>query len=588
MRKRELNKDNRVNTLDERKSNVICKYEKPKILTIDINKNEVEKLRCMGFNIDMGTFGYSYNCNEYDEVNTNGKLPYITEKDIIIVDLNNNKDMVDWDDYKSRLLSSDRMSIYVPDGQNYFNPSNFFSRYNHENFKKVLENAGIVILFTEQKNVESYYYINYKENKPQRYSDEQISNYDWLPINIKPNNCSSGKNVIAESKIPKLKEIGNILLKDNEVIYECEFGRAENKEANIFSNNLGESIGYIDYLKKDDKCGWVIVLPQFYDKAKVIEILFKELIVNFRPDLFPQYIENNWLNSEEYILPEVREINIEKKKLHEEYMKKICEIDNKKKEIEEGHKFLTNILIAEGYDKFLVENVKSVLEFIGYKEVIDVDSEIEQGNRQEDLRILDKDRFDIIEVKGHKGNPNEDDCQAVIKYISRQMRQQNRTDIHGILIVNHNRILPPLERKNPAFTEAQIQDAERDKYTLVSTWELYKSVRLLQEHIISFEDIDIGLHTPGLYKAIPISWNSIGKIEHLFKNNTIACFYLEVDKIVKNDEIVIQDGNDYFIQKVQEMQVNKKLVNEAIKGEQLSIKINKSISKNAIVYLVVK
>lgn len=581
-------KDEKVFNAKSVISNTMCKYESPKILAVDIGKENIEELKGKGFNIESGTFGYRYRCEPYDEVELNGELPFITEKDIAIVNLLTTKDIKEWGDYKAGCLSADRLCIYVPQGQEYFNPSYFYSKSNKANFRKILDNAGIIIVFTSSKEVESYYFARYKENRVQEYQDEEVSNYDWLPTGLWVDNCTAGKEIFVESKIPQLESLGKMLLKDNEVLYQCNFGSASNKEANIFSNNLGESLGFIDYIKQGDKMGVEIILPQFKDKAKAIEILFKELVVKFRPDLFPQYVENNWLNEDDYILPEVRDVIKEKEKLQEEYRKQINAIEKRKKEIEEKQRFLTNILIVDGYDKFLVNNVKKVLEFIGYKEVIDVDSEIEEGNRQEDLRILDFDRFDIIEVKGHKGSPTEDDCQAVVKYISRQMREQNRTDIHGILIVNHNRIMPPLERKNPAFTEAQIIDSKRDHYTLVSTWELYKSARLLQEGIIKFEDIDRGLHTPGLYKALPTNWQSIGKIEHLFKQNTIACFYLSVDKISINDEIVIQDKNNYFHQKVEEMQVNDKLVNEAIKGDQLSIKINKSISKTAVVYLIVK
>ncbi len=565
------------------------KYENPKILAVDIDDKDVIKLKNSGFNVDEGTFGYSFRCNQYDEVNFNGKLPFITEKDIVVVNMLNDRTIKVWKDYKDNYPSSDRMSVYVPSGQKYFDPTCIYSRSCKKDLIKVLNNAGVVIVFASTKYVESYYYAQYKENSAKRYEDEEISNYDWIPVKININNCRVGKNICAESKVPKLKSLGEMLLKDNEVLYQCNFGLASYIEGNILSNNLGESVGYIDYIKTDDdKFGWIILLPQFKDKAKVIEILFKELIVRFRPDLFPQYVQNNWLNDEEYILPEVKKISEEKKRLEEEYNEKLNEIEKKKKEIEDKNKFLTNILIAEGYDKFLVDNVKAVLEFIGYRQVIDVDSQIEGGNRQEDLQILDSDRFDIVEVKGHKGNPTEDDCQAVLKYINRQMREKNRHDIHGILIVNHNRIIPPLERSKPAFTEAQIKDAERDNYTLVSTWELYKSARLLQQEIITFEDIDIGLHTSGLYKAIPTNWYSIGKIKHLFKEGTIACFYLAVDKISNGDKIVIQDNNDFFMQEIEEMQIDNNTVEEAVKGDELSIKINKSISKNATVYLIVK
>lgn len=94
-----------------------------------------------------------------------------------------------------------------------------------------------------------------------------------------------------------------------------------------------------------------------------------------------------------------------------------------------------------------------------------------------------------------------------------------------------------------------IQDAERDGYTLVSTWELYKITRLLQEKLVTFEDIHELLHTKGLFQAIPKSWSYLGDIGHMYNKNqegNIVCFNLEADLIEKGDKLVINNGNEYF------------------------------------------
>lgn len=231
-----------------------------------------------------------------------------------------------------------------------------------------------------------------------------------------------------------------------------------------------------------------------------------------------------------------------------------------------------------------MKNVIETLKYIGYKEVINVDDVIE-GNRQEDLRILDDGQFTIIEVKGHNANPTEDDCQALVKYMSRNMRSEKRTDIHGILIINHHKLKAPLDRPDPAFTEAQISDAIGDNYTLVSTWELYKSVRLLQKGLISFNDIDTGLHTKGLFTALTSAWQFLGKIQHQYVNGTIACFYLEADRVNLGDELIIENGNSYFKIEAVELKVDDKSVDESIKGDKLAINIGISILKQANIYV---
>lgn len=335
---------------------------------------------------------------------------------------------------------------------------------------------------------------------------------------------------------------------------------------------------------EEDKTGYLIVLPQFKDEYKLITNLLKKVLPEFKPELFPDFVRNSWLDGEEYAFPIVKELIIQKENLVSEYGSKIKIIDDKINEIRTNYSFLTNILTSEGVSEFLVNNVYDVLKFIGYKNVIKAD-DIVEGNRQEDLRILDDKRFTVVEVKGHNGNPTEDDCQALLKYISRTMKREGRTDVQGILIVNHQRMLPPLQRNNPAFTEQQIKDAIRDGYKLVSTWELFQSARLLQECILSFEEIDGDLHTPGLFKAIPSCWKHIGRVEKLLKDKTVACVYLDIEEIRNGNEIIVHDGTNYFKQIIEEMMVDKKVVTVSKKGEPVSIKINHQISKQTNIYL---
>lgn len=569
-------------------SNSIQKYELPKILAIDMDEEEIMKLKEEGFNIEVGTFGYGYRCNQYDECYLNGSLPHITEKDIVIIDLDEKKTTIENESFNSELTKADRTVPIVPRGQNYFKPSYLFANQYKSEIKKILYNGGIIIIFADEVKEETYYIRQYSHDNLSGEDTVKLSNYNWLPVDIFPHSQPCGNIVIPFSEDNQLMKFSNEVISENkdEIEYKCIFETSSENQFNLFKNKLDETVGYIEIVKNNDKIGCLVVLPQFLHKYKPLLTLFKELLPSIKPELFPEFVQNNWLREDEYILPKVKNIITKRDKVKEEYEEKIKNLDKEIVETEEKLSFSTNILIAQGYSGFLVDNVKKVLEFIGYKNVIDVDKELEGGNRQEDLRIRDNDRFDVIEVKGHKGKPTEDDCQAVVKYMSRQMREQDRTDIYGILIVNHQRLLPPMNRENPAFTLAQIEDAKRDNYNLVSTLELYKAIRLLQEGILSFDEIDRELHKSGLFQAIPSTWQSVGKIERLInKDNIIACLYLAVDVVKINDEIVIQDDNNYFIQRIEEMMVDEVKVEKAIKGQPVSIKINNVIKKKANIYL---
>lgn len=138
------------------------------------------------------------------------------------------------------------------------------------------------------------------------------------------------------------------------------------------------------------------------------------------------------------------------------------------------------------------------------------------------------------------------------------------------------------------FTSKEIKDAIRDEYTLVGTYELFKAIRLCQENIISKESIRKSLETPGIFKAIPTSFEQIGKIENILDKINVICIPLECEKIRVNDELLIIEDNKYYQTKIVSMMVNEIGVEESKKGDKVGIKIDKDIPKvkSAKIYLI--
>lgn len=560
-------------------------YDSPKILFIDVDNAITEKFISEGYNVEKGTFGKKYKAQSNDFCGFNGSLPYLAEQEIVVINMDKNNEYADRNPYRDKeCVESDRVEYYVPKGQNYFDPCNLYA-YAHKNeFNKILENGGVLIIFTTKPISESYYYATIKKGITYSEDRQILSNYDWLPIYNRACTCVKGKEIYIDEKH---SEVGSLILKgfEGEITYDNIFHLSEYDNAiPLYRNKSNEVISFIYMQKENDKNGLIILLPQFSNLYIPINNIFKEILPSINPHLFPYHVKNNWIAEDQYSFPKVIELTMKKNEIIKQYESDIMAIEEQINHYKANYLFMTNMLISQGYDEFLVENIKKVLEYIGYTSVINVD-EIIQGKRQEDLRILDGNLFTIIEIKGHNGNPTEDDCQALLKYINRNMKKENRTDIHGVLIVNHQRILPPLQRNSPAFTMEQIDDAERDGYTLVSTWELFQSVRLIQEELITFEDINFELHKPGLFKALPKTWINIGKIEKLFKDKTIACIFLNVDKIELGNTIIIQDGVNYFKQVIKEMMVNEVSVSTAVKGEPVALMIDKPISKQSCIYI---
>ena len=75
-----------------KKDNIKCEvtYKKPEILMLDCDKEESDRLKEKGFNIELGTFGKRYKITDQygnKKVALNNKTGNIIEKDIVIIDM---------------------------------------------------------------------------------------------------------------------------------------------------------------------------------------------------------------------------------------------------------------------------------------------------------------------------------------------------------------------------------------------------------------------------------------------------------------------------------------------------------------------
>ena len=542
------------------------KYDSPKIMLVDIQPDLTKALKALGFNIDIGSFGYLYYTRSGDPCYSVGDLPYLSEKEVVIVDLNYDKEIRPKEQFDLERIHEGKTILSVPFDQKYINTRNYYAYFHKDIFSKILNKGGIIILFSScPEEIESYFYI--KRGHQIVYDDKtKFGNYSWLlPFTVYPKHAKLGRDIVNKSRII-----------DVEGEYECIFGGIPDDSV-LFSNRFGECIGFIQNVED----GLYVVLPNFNDKLAIINNLITNILPEIKPDIFPDFVLDKWIDEEEYSYLTVKELNDSKVKIIEEYEKKLSEFDIKIQQEKGKYQFLYNILSVKGYDDFLVDNVYSVFSALGYQDITKLD-DIVEGNPQEDLRIQDNGQYIVIEIKGKTGNCSEDDCQALLKYINRNMKKTSRVDIHGILILNHQKNLPPKMRSSP-FTKEQIEDAKRDGYTLISTWDLFQCVRLFQEGIIDLIIINSALNRSGLFKLIDDA-NYIGKIQKLYQDGHIVCVYLETEDLATNSKIIVREGIDYSLETIQEMQVNDVTVETAKKGDKLSIKFNRRISAGACIY----
>src|SRR6185369_16010666 len=99
--------------------------------------------------------------------------------------------------------------------------------------------------------------------------------------------------------------------------------------------------------------------------------------------------------------------------------------------------------LIRGTGDSLVGAVKKALEVLGFQSVADMDQELQDSgdsrSKREDLQIRDNSPLLLVEVKGIAGLPKDAAALQVSKYIVPRMREEKRTDIQGLSVINHQK-----------------------------------------------------------------------------------------------------------------------------------------------------
>ena len=221
--------------------------------------------------------------------------------------------------------------------------------------------------------------------------------------------------------------------------------------------------------------------------------------------------------------------------------------------------------------------MKSCLEFIGFKEVVDVDEQIQMDDakepKQEDLQVRDRSPVLLFEIKGISGLPRERDMIQVNKYVLRRIKEWKRLDVHGISIINHQRNLSALERDNQnVFTQPQIEDAENNETTILTTWDLFLLIRGMTKWGWNAKTIQELFFTKGRMPRIPTSYKPLGEIFNYWEKKDVVGVGITNNKLQKGDRIGYVLPDRYLEEEVLSLQVDNQDVEEAVSGKLAGIK----------------
>ncbi|MEQ9029996.1 MAG: hypothetical protein RLP44_14895 [Aggregatilineales bacterium] len=492
------------------------KYPSPKVLLIDLDEEVSQHLKQKGFNISEGSFGKPYKVAARSKSNiakyhlfTNGRMPdHYAESQIVIINLEMPELLPEPLGDERVTPDGDPVLVNAPFG--YVDPRPDFMWLINEDFQRIYNHNGIFIIFAGPKisteplnlDIDGYY-------------PHWINTWCFLPmlstesLNI---NARQGQEIIPS--VEEASDYGYLLQKYVRTYdFTIELSSYLKAKWNtIASNKYNDFIaGAIVPDKPTD--GWIFIFPNLPNKEMFLDEFLSIYLPNLSPNLFPYDENTTWAQQEEYEIPEVLSLKQQSERITEEAAKQINEINDQIEKIRSENQYLNDIVSETSNALELA--IKKGLEVLGFREVVHLDSESDNGKR-EDLQIRDRSPLLLIEIKGLTGTVKEHQAMQVQKYIAPRMQAEGHLDVRGLAIINHYRGLPPLEREPQPFTDVVQTNAKDFSFGLMTSFTLYKLIRNFLRLNWTHENIADLFYQNGFIESIPMHYEYLGLIEGIY------------------------------------------------------------------------
>jgi len=493
------------------------KYDKPKILLIDLESSAFETLAEAGFNVKEGTFGQPYKvkmASGFQPLISEPRLPNYTEQEIVIVDLH--YEVAD-NPVGEKSRPDGEFDLWGKCDSGFIDPRMRTTTQVKRDFDRILKAGGVVVVFAADKTPGSiqiarmgYRGLEDAEkfdwsawNFITEFDDMKVSSTHGEEMTVVDQNASIGK--LLKSHLPGSS-------------YDCtiEGGyRSTEPWTALVKNKFNQTVA----LFRPCSAGFVIVLPQLKDKAGFLKSLFTGVLPEIAPHLFPGIEQGRWTHLPEYELPEVVQLHDQRSQLEAKFKADLSALKEQELEVRKQDGWMHDLLTQTGDP--LVAAVQTGLKTLGFKNVIDMDKvrDKEGKSRREDLQIQDVSPTLVVDVKGIANFPGDEDVLQANKHATLLMREQNRTDIFGLSLVNHQRHIPPMQRDNEMpFRQELINVALESQLGLLTAWDFYRMVRSARLNKWKFEHVQPVLYQHGRFEIVPVHYKYLGKVTLVWKD----------------------------------------------------------------------
>jgi hypothetical protein len=169
--------------------------------------------------------------------------------------------------------------------------------------------------------------------------------------------------------------------------------------------------------------------------------------------------------------------------------------------------------------------------------------------------------------------PSDAEALEVQRNVLRRMREDKRTDVRGLTIVNHQRSLPPSERDPHCFQAEQVRNAADQEVGLMTAWDLWRLARGGAANGWPSEAVrPLLAEVAGRIEPIPGHYARVGEVVNFFeKAGAIAIQLDEGAGLRRGERIGLIGEVDYLEQEVESLQVDGADVKEAAPAAEVGV-----------------
>lgn len=342
----------------------------------------------------------------------------------------------------------------------------------------------------------------------------------------------------------------------------------------LATNKFGDAVCGLQFVKgvaKDD--GLVLVLPQVVDQSATLKVLIEEVLPDLRPRLFPETQRLSWRHTAPYEVPKARGLRRRLERHREEAATAEAELKAELDATRIDHDWMLDLVSGTG--DVLAHAVMRAFDHLGFENVTASDATAENGlppdRLREDIQIAGEPLL-LVEVKGLSHLPREEDSLAVTKYLAPRMRQLNRTDVHGLGVINHERHLPPLQRNPNPFQNDVLTNAQHHRFGLITGVDLFRLVINRQEHGWPFSAIKPLFYECGQIQPIPAHYELVGAIENFFEHASSVGIRVCGAGFAVGDTLAYELPIEFLEEAVTSLQINEATSVSATDGDPAGVR----------------